>query len=363
VKTLRPADLAGEHGISTQAVRNYERDGLIPPAQRTASGYRVYTGVHAAALRAYLALIPAYGHGASGQIMNALHHDDLGTALMIIDHGHRQRLRDGDTLDAVRTAVNHLTAQLGHIAPPGEQRQNATPTPLGRTVPYGPHHQNATPTPLGQTPPASAQHKNAAPTPLGRTVPYGPHHQNATPTPLGQTPPASAQHKNAAPTPLGRTVPYGPHHQNATPTPLGRTGPHGPHRQNAAPTPSAGANTRTIGELAHQLGGTPATLRSWEQAGILAPARDPATGYRIFDAGDIRDAELAHLLRRGDYLLDHIASVVQQIRTAGGTGTLSRALEDWQHKLTAQGVAMLTAAARLSDYLQLAQPPVNPATG
>jgi DNA-binding transcriptional MerR regulator len=227
VITLRPADLAREHGISTQAVRNYERDGYLPPAERTPSGYRIYTEVHAAALRAYLALIPAYGHAASGQIMTAIHDDDLDRALTVIDRGHNQLLRDRDTLDAVRKATGHLT--------------------------------------------------DAAPD------------------------------RSAAP--------------------------------------------RTIGELAHLLRVTPTTLRNWEDAGILTPERDPATGYRVYHASDIRDAELAHLLRRGGYLLDHIATVVDQIRTAGGTETLAGALRDWQRKLTAQGLAMLNAATQLNNYL------------
>ena len=109
---------------------------------------------------------------------------------------------------------------------------------------------------------------------------------------------------------------------------------------------------RTIGELARRLDVTPATLRAWEEAGILAPAREP-TGYRTFRAEDVRDAELAHLLRRGGYPLARIALVVQQIRVAGGTETLSAALTDWRHRLTAQGLAMLAASARLNDYLSV----------
>ncbi|MGW5360301.1 TioE family transcriptional regulator [Actinopolymorpha pittospori] len=232
MRALRPADLAREHGLSTQAVRNYERDGFIPPAERTRSGYRVYTEVHAAALRVYLSLVPAYGHAAAGQIMNALHNDELDDVLVSIDRGHSQLLRDRDTLDTVRRAVGHLTAE---------------------------------------------------------------------------SPPASDH--------------------------------------------PADADTRTIGELAHRLSVTPATLRNWEGVGILAPGRDPGTGYRLFRASDVRDAELAHLLRRGGYPLDHISTVVHQIRTAGGTDTLSAALEDWQRKLTAQGLAMLGAASQLSHYL------------
>lgn len=229
---LRPADLAREHGISTQAVHNYERAGCIPPAERTPSGYRVYTEVHAAALRAYLSLVPAYGYPAAGQIMNALHRGGLDDALAIIDRGHLQLLRDRDTLAAVRAAVDHLTTE------------------------------------------------------------------------------------------------------------------------SAAPGPAA-VTARTIGELAHRLDVTPATLRNWEEAGILTPTRDPFTGYRVYRASDTRDAELAHLLRRGGYPLEHIAAVVHQIRTAGGTGTLSRALDDWRRKLTLRGLAMLDAAAQLSHYRQV----------
>jgi DNA-binding transcriptional MerR regulator len=228
---MRPVDLAREHGISTQAVRNYEREGFIPPAERTPSGYRIYTEVHAAALRAYLALVSAYGYSAGGQIMIAVHDDELDDALLVIDRGHSQLLRDRSTLDSVRKAVDHLTAEA-----------------------------------------------DAAP---------------------GQS-----------------------------------------------------ADTRTVGELAHQVRVTAATLRKWEAAGVLTPARDPATGYRVYDASDVRDAELAHLLRRGGYLLDHIATVVQQIRTAGGTDALSSALNDWQQKLTERGLAMLDAAAQLSHYLR-----------
>jgi DNA-binding transcriptional MerR regulator len=227
MRTLRPADLAREHGISTQAVRNYEQDGCIPPAERTPSGYRIYTEVHAAALRAYLALIPAYGHLASGQIMNAVG-DRLEDALLIIDRGHSRLLKDRETLSSVRKAVDHLTEE-----------------------------------------------------------------------------------------------------------------------------PAAPVNARTIGELAHQLRVTPATLRNWESAGIVRPTRDPATGYRVYQAADHRDAELAHLLRRGGYPLAYISTVVRQIRTAGGTEALSRALDDWQRKLTEQGLAMLRAAAQLGHYLSL----------
>ncbi|WP_336085578.1 TioE family transcriptional regulator [Nocardia sp. SSK8] len=229
MRNLRPADLAREHGISTQAVRNYEESGFLPTAERTPTGYRIYTEAHAAALRAYLALIAAFGHATAGAIMLALHGDDLDKALTLIDRGHTQLLHDRETLAAVRRAVGHLTA-----APDG--------------------------------------------------------------------------------------------------------------------APELPTGTRTIGELAHRLQVTPATLRAWEDAGILTPARDPATGYRRYGPTDLRDAELAHLLRRGGYLLGTIAEIVRQVRSAGSTAALATALDRWQRKLTAQGVDMLDAAAELSRY-------------
>ncbi|MFM9585347.1 TioE family transcriptional regulator [Streptomyces caniscabiei] len=239
---MRPSDLAREHGLSTQAVRNYERDGFLPAAERTRSGYRVYTAAHAAALRAFLALVPAYGHSAAGRIMRAVHEDALDDALTIVDRGHAQLLRDRETLDAVRDAVDQLTAAS----------------------------------------------KGAEPMAMAGTEVRG---------------------------------------HPAHPAPL------------------------TVGELAHRLDVTPATLRNWEDAGILTPARDPLTGYRLYRPADVRDAELAHLLRRGDHPLDHIATVVRQIRTAGGTDALSAALDDWRRRLTVRGLAMLDASAHLSRYL------------
>lgn len=231
---MRPADLAREHGISTQAIRNYEREGCLPPAERTPTGYRIYTELHASALRAYLTLVPAYGYATAGSVMKAVHADRLDDALTELDRGHAQLLRDRETLTAVREAVGHLTggatAGTGLPAPPGH---------------------------------------------------------------------------------------------------------------------------RSVGEVAHRLGVTPATLRAWEAAGILTPARDRTTGHRRYLPADVRDAELAHLLRRGGYLLNHIATVLRQLRTAGGSGEPAASLDAWQQRLTARSLTMLTASARLDDYLTL----------
>ncbi|MFF0482221.1 MerR family transcriptional regulator [Streptomyces sp. NPDC004435] len=230
---LRPVDLAQEHGISPQTVRNYEREGFLPPAERSATGYRRYTERHAAALRAYLAVVPAHGYAEGGTIMRAVTEGRLDDALAAVDRSHAELLRDRGTLEAVGEVLAHL-------------RKRAR---------------------------GSAWH---AP----RT-----------------------------------TQPF------------------------------------TSGELAHRLGVSVATLRAWERAGVLVPGRRPGTDHRTYDADDVRDAELAHFLRRGRHPLKLIATVVRQVRTAGDTQALEAALEDWRHRVTARGTAMLRAAALLSDCL------------
>ena len=230
VDRYRPADLAREHGISTQAVRNYERDGLLPTAERTPSGYRTYSAVHVHALRAYVALIAAHGYATSGEVMRSVNRGDLDAALPAIDRSHAQLLRDRATLDAVEAAIGVITEPVA---------TNRPDRPL------------------------------------------------------------------------------------------------------------------SISDLAHRIALTPATLRKWERAGILAPARDPYTRYRLYSPDDVRDAELAHLLRRGGYLLGHIATVIDQVRSAGGPEPLAASLENWRQRLATRGRAMLTAAGLLADYVRL----------
>ena len=106
---LRPIDLAREHGLSTQAVRNYEEAGILPPAERSPHGYRVYAPRHAAALRTFLALIPAHGHATAGAIMRAVHGGSVEEALQLIGESHAQLADDRGTLEAVARALHDLT--------------------------------------------------------------------------------------------------------------------------------------------------------------------------------------------------------------------------------------------------------------
>jgi DNA-binding transcriptional MerR regulator len=226
---MRPVDLARRHGLSTQAVRNYEDAGIIPPAHRSRTGYRDYTAAHAAGLAAYLALVPAFGYSTSRRIMQAVTSGRLDEALEYVDDGHSLLARDRSTLRTVEAALSHLGA--------------STPdTTAGTQAPY------------------------------------------------------------------------------------------------------------SIGELARHLALNPATLRAWERAGVLTPQRDPR-GHRRYLAQDVRDAELAHLLRRGGQALGTIATVLGELRDAGSLDALARTLEGWRRDLTSRGMAQLYAAGQLSTYL------------
>ncbi|MFG2888136.1 TioE family transcriptional regulator [Streptomyces sp. NPDC048248] len=236
---LRPIDLAREHGLSTQAVRNYEEAGILPAAGRTPHGYRTYTSLHAGALRAFLALVPGHGHQTAASIMRAVNQGAVDEAFHLIDESHAQLLDDRRTLKAVESALRDL--------------ESTTAPKLG----------------------------------VGSEA--------------------------AAMTEPGGTF---------------------------------------IGPLADKLGIRPATLRKWERAGLMRPRRDPITGYRVYDEADVRDARLAHQLRRGGYLLERIAPLIAQVRTAGGLEPLEATLRDWHGRLSARGRAMLTGAAELEAYLR-----------
>lgn len=238
---LRPVDLARGHGLSTQAVRNYEEAGILPAADRTPHGYRTYTSLHAAALDAFLALLPGHGHRTATAVMRAVNERRAQEAFRLIDESHAQLLEDRRTLHAVENALGDLTGLGPAEAPEAAARPGATASRPGGTF---------------------------------------------------------------------------------------------------------------VGPLAEQLGIRPATLRAWERAGLVSPRRDPATGYRVYTEADVRDARLAHQLRRGGYLLEQIAPLIAQVRTAGGLEPLEAALGDWHARLSARGRAMLAGAAELDAYLR-----------
>jgi DNA-binding transcriptional MerR regulator len=117
--SLRTHDLALAGHISVQQVRNYEANGLIPQAQRSPSGYRLYTQQHLAALKAVQSMVGGYGWPRTSAIMQALHRGDLSAALVTIDERHAEiaskRFQVEQTLSALRTlAAQSDSLQSSH---------------------------------------------------------------------------------------------------------------------------------------------------------------------------------------------------------------------------------------------------------
>jgi DNA-binding transcriptional MerR regulator len=106
---LRPVDLAREAGISAQLVRNYEAEGILPPAHRSDTGYRKYELVHLTALRAFRALAPGFGREVAAMIMQAVHAGEMASALRLVDASHAG-------LHAQRLATDEMSEALGAAA-------------------------------------------------------------------------------------------------------------------------------------------------------------------------------------------------------------------------------------------------------
>lgn len=107
----RTHDLALAGHISVQQVRNYEASGLIPQAQRSPKGYRLYTQQHLVALKTVKSLVPGYGWQRTSAIMQALHQGDLSAALATIDERHAELTSKRRLVEQTLLALRTLAAQ------------------------------------------------------------------------------------------------------------------------------------------------------------------------------------------------------------------------------------------------------------
>lgn len=114
---LRTVDLARLAGISTQQIRNYEEAGVLPPAGRTASGYRTFGEVHRQALLAYRALQPGYGPVTATRIMRAVHDGDVPGALSLVDAAHAVLHEERGALRATGEALEALAGEPSEAPP------------------------------------------------------------------------------------------------------------------------------------------------------------------------------------------------------------------------------------------------------
>lgn len=86
--SLRTTDVARRSGYSVQQIRNLERDGVLAPAPRTESNYRVYRPSHVDAALAYRALAAGVGPVEAKHILRAVHAGRITEVLARVDAAH-----------------------------------------------------------------------------------------------------------------------------------------------------------------------------------------------------------------------------------------------------------------------------------
>ncbi|MFI1452538.1 MerR family transcriptional regulator [Streptomyces roseus] len=107
---MRTADVARRAGYSVQQIRNLERDGVLPAATRTSSGYRVYGEVHLNSALAYRALAAGTGPVEAKEIVRAAHESPAGL-LARLDAAHARLDRERTELTLAKEAAAAISAE------------------------------------------------------------------------------------------------------------------------------------------------------------------------------------------------------------------------------------------------------------
>ncbi len=108
---LRTIDVARRAGCSVQHLRDLERDGVLPPAARTSSGYRSWGDAHVCSAIAYRELSQGLGPARAKNLLRALHHERPAAFLAMLDDAHAQLARERRELRLAREAVAAIAAE------------------------------------------------------------------------------------------------------------------------------------------------------------------------------------------------------------------------------------------------------------
>jgi DNA-binding transcriptional MerR regulator len=109
---LRTIDVARRAGCSVQQVRNLERDGVLPAAERTPTGYRAYSERHVRAAVAYRQLAAGTGPVEAKRIMRAALGYPESDPLALLDGAHARLHTERRELTLAQEAVESIAAEL-----------------------------------------------------------------------------------------------------------------------------------------------------------------------------------------------------------------------------------------------------------
>lgn len=105
----RPVELARAVGVSAASVRMYEHEGFLPPTERSASGHRRYRARHLHALKVSRALMHGYGWQYARRVMQAVHGDDSGDVVSLVDARHAALDRNRREVEAAVSSLRLLS--------------------------------------------------------------------------------------------------------------------------------------------------------------------------------------------------------------------------------------------------------------
>jgi DNA-binding transcriptional MerR regulator len=108
---MRTADVGRRSGYSVQQVRNLERDGVLPPATRTATGYRIYDERHVRSALAYRVLAAAAGPVEAKRIVRAAHAYPSSDLLALLDATHARLDAERRELALAKEAAEAIAAE------------------------------------------------------------------------------------------------------------------------------------------------------------------------------------------------------------------------------------------------------------
>jgi DNA-binding transcriptional MerR regulator len=110
---MSTAEVGRQAGYSTQQVRDLERLGVLPAAERTPSRYRVYRSEHVDALRAYRGLALAAGPVRARKLMPLLLASPLPEVAAIVDNLHAELAAERAAVVNARTGLDIIRSEVG----------------------------------------------------------------------------------------------------------------------------------------------------------------------------------------------------------------------------------------------------------
>lgn len=111
-KKIRPIDIAKKLNISTSSLRNYETRGIVPPTERSSSGYRIYTEEHIAFFECIIAMAPGFGMEITSDVLMKLQRKELESALWIINKAQANNYDDKVLAENAMKLLENLNDEI-----------------------------------------------------------------------------------------------------------------------------------------------------------------------------------------------------------------------------------------------------------